>query len=89
MQWNYFPFMKIFIIQFSLHKNLLYFLNRSDKNYFAFELFLLLEKCIPNILIGSFDKSTDFKPQTTSVSPFREPMPAISHFPLLAFKPKN
>ena len=63
------------------------------RKHFAIELLQLnsqlREKCIPNILIVSFDKSTHFKPQTASVTPFREPMPAVSHFLMLAFKSNN
>ena len=48
---------------------------------------MLLEKCVLNFLIVFFDKSTHFKLKTASVTPFREPMPAISHFSMLARKP--
>ena len=45
----------------------------------------MYEKWTPKILIVSAVKVMDFKPQTASKNPFREPVPAISHLLEFAF----
>ena len=40
-------------------------------------------------MIVPFDRSMHFKSQTDFIAPFRERMPAISHFSILAFKPEK
>ena len=47
------------------------------------------EKRMPKILIVSAVKLIDFKPQTASKTPFREPSPAISHLMKFAFSPQK
>ena len=47
------------------------------------------EKRMPKILIVSVVKLIDFKPQTASKTPFREPSPAISHLMKFAFSPQK
>ena len=41
------------------------------------------------MLIVSVFKLMDFKPHTTSETPFREPSPAISHLLRFAFSPEK
>ena len=43
----------------------------------------------PKIFIVSVVKSIHLIPQAVILTPFREPMPATSHFDILGFKPKN
>ena len=49
----------------------------------------LYKKGTPKILIVSVVKLMDFKPQTTSKTPFREPSPAILHLLKFAFSPEK
>ena len=44
---------------------------------------------VSKILIVSVVKLMDFKPQTASKTPFREPSPAISHLLKFAFSPEK
>lgn len=46
-------------------------------------------KIIPRILIHSLLKLMLFILQTANLTPFRVPVPAISHFELLDFNPEN
>ena len=55
--------------------------------YLIYFNFFVVRKMYSNVLIVSIDKSTHFKPQTFSVIPFREPIPVVSHFSMLIFKP--
>ena len=50
---------------------------------------MLYEKRIPKILIVSVVQLMDFKPQTTSKTPFREPSPTISHLLKFACSPEK
>ena len=51
--------------------------------------FLSLEKCAPKNFIVSVVKSIHLIPQTSILTPFREPMPAISYFNILGLKPEK
>ena len=49
----------------------------------------LSEKCIPKIVVVFLVKSIHSIRQSTRNTPFRSPMPAISHFALLGYKPER
>ena len=51
--------------------------------------FVWYEKWTPRIFIVSRVKSINFKPQTAFFTPFRDPIPANSHLPILGFKPEK
>ena len=51
--------------------------------------FWVQEKCTPKIFIIYVIKSIHVIPQTAILTPFREPMPAISHFNTLGSKPQH
>ena len=51
--------------------------------------FLLYEKWTPSIFTVSLLRLTHFMPQSVTWTPFRTPIPAISHFVLLGFNPEN
>ena len=70
------------------------FVYKVWRNYFPSMNFCTLrvpfyEKRMPKILIVSVVKLIDFKPQTASKTPFREPSPAISHLMKFAFSPQK
>ena len=48
-----------------------------------------MSKIIPRILIHSLLKLMLFMLQTANLTPFRVPIPAVSHFELLDFIPEN
>ena len=50
---------------------------------------LLYEKCVPNILMVSKTKSILCIPQTATFTPFRTPIPEISHLLKFSLNPEK
>ena len=54
--------------------------------FFSFFIVSLYEKWMPKTFIVFWVKSTGFSPQSALETPFRFPIPAISHFEWLGFR---
>ena len=57
--------------------------------FFSLYISELYEKWTPRILTASVSRFMHFKSRSATSAPFFTPIPAISHFDLLAFRPEN